>query len=401
MTNITIGKKELEKIKLLTKEIDVDQAEITGNKKTKEVCLNFKTNKVTESGVSPICHSIVIQQKEVLESFSFVMTDEESINFTSFVSNASEQEENLTIEVLESNNIKLVVGDVSLVLSGSDHTTSKDPIFLNKSAPSPIVSFSKEDFKSQIVDRTKNLTFQNEWIDKKLAGVNLIVSEDSASIFMATRTFHFKAPITKGVFYPESSKPFVHNHGVMFLSEDFIKNIYSLAEDDEEIKFFLNQSCEEDDYISYDISIGNYILLCVSGYARVKNILNSHKFDDEASSKEVYSFNVNLKKIKKFFTLFKNSEVFVNEVINISSKSGKGLYFKPFEEEEKKFEYFIENKKIKVNSEINANLFVLNSVVQALNGDEIIIMETEANNKHFIISDNSSWFIIGKSIKQE
>ena len=401
MTNITIGKKELEKIKLLTKEIDVDQAEITGNKKTKEVCLNFKTNKVTESGVSPICHSIVIQQKEVLESFSFVMTDEESINFTSFVSNASEQEENLTIEVLESNNIKLVVGDVSLVLSGSDHTTSKDPIFLNKSAPSPIVSFSKEDFKSQIVDRTKNLTFQNEWIDKKLAGVNLIVSEDSASIFMATRTFHFKAPITKGVFYPESSKPFVHNHGVMFLSEDFIKNIYSLAEDDEEIKFFLNQSCEEDDYISYDISIGNYILLCVSGYARVKNILNSHKFDDEASSKEVYSFGVNLKKIKKFFTLFKNSEVFVNEVINISSKSGKGLYFKPFEEEEKKFEYFIENKKIKVNSEINANFFVLNSVVQALNGDEIIIMETEANNKHFIISDNSSWFIIGKSIKQE
>ena len=401
MTNITIGKKELEKIKLLTKEIDVDQAEITGNKKTKEVCLNFKTNKVTESGVSPICHSIVIQQKEVLESFSFVMTDEESINFTSFVSNASEQEENLTIEVLESNNIKLVVGDVSLVLSGSDHTTSKDPIFLNKSAPSPIVSFSKEDFKSQIVDRTKNLTFQNEWIDKKLAGVNLIVSEDSASIFMATRTFHFKAPITKGVFYPESSKPFVHNHGVMFLSEDFIKNIYSLAEEDEEIKFFLNQSCEEDDYISYDISIGNYILLCVSGYARVKNILNSHKFDDEASSKEVYSFGVNLKKIKKFFTLFKNSEVFVNEVINISSKSGKGLYFKPFEEEEKKFEYFIENKKIKVNSEINANFFVLNSVVQALNGDEIIIMETEANNKHFIISDNSSWFIIGKSIKQE
>lgn len=401
MTNITIGKKELEKIKLLTKEVDVDQAEITGNKKTKEVCLNFKTNKVTESGVSPICHSIVIQQKEVLESFSFVMTDEESINFTSFVSNASEQDENLTIEVLESNNIKLVVEDVSLVLSGSDHTTSKDPIFLNKSAPSPIVSFSKEDFKSQIVDRTKNLTFQNEWIDKKLAGVNLIVSEDSASIFMATRTFHFKAPITKGVFYPESSKPFVHNHGVMFLSEDFIKNIYSLAEDDEEIKFFLNQSCEEDDYISYDISIGNYILLCVSGYARVKNILNSHKFDDEASSKEVYSFGVNLKKIKKFFTLFKNSEVFVNEVINISSKSGKGLYFKPFEEEEKKFEYFIENKKNKVNSEINANFFVLNSVVQALNGDEIIIMETEANNKHFIISDNSSWFIIGKSIKQE
>jgi hypothetical protein len=401
MTNITIGKKELEKIKLLTKEIDVDQAEIVGNKKTKEVCLRFKTSKATESGVSPICHSIVIQQKEVLESFSFVMTDEESVNFTSFVSNASEQEENLTIEVLESNNIKLVVEDVSLVLSGSHYTDIKDPIFLNKSAPSPIVSFSKEDFKSQIVDRTKNLTFQNEWIDKKLAGVNLIVSEDSASIFMATRTFHFKAPITKGVFYPESSKPFVHNHGVMFLSEDFIKNIYSLAEEDEEIKFFLNQSCEEDDYISYDISIGNYILLCVSGYARVKNILNSHKFDDEASSKKVYSFGVNLKKIKKFFTLFKNSEVFVNEVINISSKSGKGLYFKPFEEEEKKFEYFIENKKIKVNSEINANFFVLNSVVQALNGDEIIIMETEANNKHFIISDNSSWFIIGKSIKQE
>ena len=401
MTNITIGKKELEKIKLLTKEIDVDQAEIVGNKKTKEVCLRFKTNKATESGVSPICHSIVIQQKEVLESFSFVMTDEESVNFTSFVSNASEQEENLTIEVLESNNIKLVVEDVSLVLSGSHYTDIKDPIFLNKSAPSPIVSFSKEDFKSQIVDRTKNLTFQNEWIDKKLAGVNLIVSEDSASIFIATRTFHFKAPITKGVFYPESSKPFVHNHGVMFLYEDFIKNIYSLAEEDEEIKFFLNQSCEEDDYISYDISIGNYILLCVSGYARVKNILNSHKFDDEASSKEVYSFNVNLKKIKKFFTLFKNSEVFVNEVINISSKSGKGLYFKPFEEEEKKFEYFIENKKIKVNSEIYANFFVLNSVVQALNGDEIIIKETEANNKHFIISDNSSWFIIGKSIKQE
>lgn len=401
MTNITIGKKELEKIKLLTKEVDVDQVTITGSKKTKEVCLNFKTSKVTESGVSPICHSIVIQQKEDLESFSFVMADEESVNFTSFVSNASEQEENLTIEVLESNNIKLVVEDVSLVLSGSDHTTSKDPIFLNKSAPSPIVSFSKEDFKSQIVDRIKNLTFQNEWIDKKLAGVNLIVSEDSASIFMATRTFHFKAPITKGVFYPESSKPFVHNHGVMFLSEDFIKNIYSLAEEDEEIKFFLNQSCEEDDYISYDISIGNYILLCVSGYARVKNILNSHKFDDEASSKEVYSFGVSLKKIKKFFTLFKNSEVFVNEVINISSKSGKGLYFKPFEEEEKKFEYFIENKKNKVNSEINANFFVLNSVVQALNGDEIIIMETEANNKHFIISDNSSWFIIGKSIKQE
>lgn len=407
MTNIIIGKQTLEKIQLVTNGIASHHVAITVIEATKEVSILFAgkqdDDKTSIYGFDKKSSEIVFSSSSIKENIKATIDDENG-NFINFLNKAANQNEELTLRLASSSKeIVASIGGISAYFqSRYSIVEPKNTKFISTVCPLPILSFNKEDFKLQVVDTTRGLSIQNEWIDSKIAGVNFIVSSEGANLFVATKTFHFKAPLTKGTFYPESSKAFVHDDGVIFLKEEFINNIYSLMNDGDEVKFFLNESCVEDEQTTaYNVTIGTNIVMSIVEMARKKNVINNKKFDEETSAKEKSFAEVNRESFRKFFTVFEGTSFFQNNIIKLSFTSKKGLSFKPFEDGDNKFEYFIEDKEIRSDMEFDVNFFVLDAITKNMVGENILIKENTLSPKRFIASDGSSWFVAGKSIKQE
>lgn len=407
MVNITIGKQTLEKIKLITNGIVPHYVTITTIEETKEVSVLFTSkhdeNKTSVCGFNKNSSEIVFSDRSIKENIRVVIDDENG-SFTNLLRRGVNNDGEMTLR-LSSSSKEIVVstGGISVYFQSRytpfDHKNAK---FITTVCKSPIISFNKEDFKIQVADMTRGLSIQNEWIDSKIAGVNFIVSSEGANLFVATKTFHFKAPLTKGTFYPESSKAFIHDDGVIFLKEEFINDIYSLMDNGDEVKFFLNESCVEDEQNDlYNVTIGTNIVMTIDEVARKKNVINNKKFDEETSSKEKSFAEINRESFRKFFTFFEGTSFFQNNIIKLSFTSKKGLSFKPFEDGDNKFEYFIEDKNVLSDMEFDVNFFVLDAITKNLTGESILIKENVLSPKRFIISDGSSWFVAGKSIKQD
>lgn len=407
MTNITIGKQTLEKIKLITNGIVAHHVVITAIEATKEVSILFvgkqDDNKALVYGFYKDLSEIVFSDSSIKENIKATIDDENG-NFINFLNKAANQDEELILRLTSSSKeVVASIGGISVYFQGRYAMVEpKNTKFISTVCPLPILSFSKEDFKSQVVNTTRGLSIQNEWIDSKIAGVNFIVSSEGANLFVATKTFHFKAPLTKGTFYPESSKAFVHDNGVIFLKEEFINDIYSLMNDGDEVKFFLNESCVEDEQVTaYNVTIGTNIVITIVEMARKKNVINNKKFDEETSAEEKGFAEINRESFRKFFTVFEGTSFFQNNIIKLSFNSKKGLRFKPFEDGDNKFEYFIEDKEIHSDMEFDVNFFVLDAITKNMTSKSILIKENTLSPKRFIVSDGSSWFVAGKSIKQD
>lgn len=406
MTNIIIGKQTLEKIKLITNGIVIHHVTITAIESTKEVSILFAgkqdDNKISVHGFNKNSSEIVFSDSSINENVKVTINDDNG-NFVNFLNKATNQVEELNLRLISSSKETIAsIGRISAYFRMYSPIEPKNAKFINTICPLPILSFNKEDFKSQVVDTTRGLSIQNEWIDSKIAGVNFIVSSEGANLFVATKTFHFKAPLTKGTFYPESSKAFVHDDGVIFLKEEFINDIYSLMNDGDEVKFFLKESCvEEEQIITYNVTIGTNIVISIAEMARKRNVINNKKFDEETSAKEKSFAEINREDFRKFFTAFEGTSFFQNNIIKILFTSKKGLSFKPFEDGDNKFEYFIEDKEIHSDMEFDVNFFVLDAITKNMTGENILIKENVVSPKRFIVSDGSSWFVAGKSIKQE
>lgn len=405
MTRIIFSKDLLKKIKEVLKDTCVEKFTIRANSDTKEISLFFDNKesqkKAVEQGTAKASEEIVFSFPELSEKFkSSIKEDSESA--IAFLINAFDSDDEVGMKFSSSTKkAEIFCGATTLSVNAEYSSSISGNAYLDKVCENPIISFKKDEFKSQILDKVEGLTVQNEWVNPKVTGVNIIVSTDSAHIFIATKTFHLKSPMTKGTFYPESSKPFIHNKGIIFLKEELIKDIYSYMKEDDEVKFFFNTSCDEEEKLEvFDIFIGNDTVIKMIAVARKKNIVNSEKAEEALSEKSKTEIKVDREKLRKFFIPFSKNPIFMGNVIKVISTSKKGLTIKPFEDGEGDFSFSIEDKEIGSDMEFDINFFVLDAITSRLNGDDVIVKECNSNAKRLIITDGSSWFIAGKSVKQ-
>lgn len=402
MTNVIVPKDIIEAIGKSIGENEAERIVFQLEKESSEVILRIQFGnsgkKLDGFGFSIDSMTVKFPHSDITDSSRYVFK-ENSNSILAFILNSKDSEDDLRVKFpASSGKTSLVCGSTELFYQSEKASIIKELYTSDLGSKIPILSFSKEEFKEQIVDKIKNLSTQVEWINKKVAGVNIIISNDSAHLFVAAKAFYFKSPINKGVFYPESSKAFIHDEGVLFLKEEFLNDIYNVASDEVKI-YYETPATEEEDNCSFNFQSGG-IIFHGNSFSRKKILEISKKNVDQMLTEKVKNeVSVNLKEFRKFFIPFRNNQIFINDVISLQfSSSKKSLKIKPFEEGSELFECEISSKDIGSDTRIDLNFFVLDSISSILKGDNIYFKEVASNPKRVIITDGNAWFIAGKTL---
>ena len=344
-------------------------------------------------GTCPKTEQVRITVKEDAESFAaFLIGSANSSDETSIEFSGSEKK------------VKLSTGEAWMKFNAEVSGTVGNLLDLGM-GKTPILSFKKEEFK-KLFGGIAGLNSHNSWVNKKIAGLSVIVSTDSAHIYSVIKAFHFKKPINVGTFYPEAARTFVHDEGSIFLNEDTLKRIFTILEsenEDAEVKLFCSTPCSDDEITcQFGITIGNSIAVTMYCISRKKWIQNSKTIVDPYLSEKVKNeASVSKVEFDKFIKPFNNNPIFMGNVMKMKLSAKKGISFTPVEDQEAEYGYSVEDKSVDFDDEIGVNFFVLKLISESLDGEKVIIQERASNPKRFVMTDGISWFVVGKTLKKE
>lgn len=376
-----------------------------GETGTSELSLGINVGNQTEklnSDGSCISEAFFVLQLEspITEKISSSI-DSEADSVLKFLIESSNSEDIVKAKFASSTSkIQFTCGDIVFSVKANYSILQKE----QEAETNEILSFTKEEFNEQFYLRASKLSQSMEWFNKKISGLNVVVSDSSAYVYVGTKAFYFKNEITKGTFHKESSGLFVHDKGIIIIKDEAIAMILSIAKDEDIIKITVKSSCSRDEQTSFfSIKIGTKCNLSFSCFSRKKtDIIVSTIVNPFLSEEATKTAVVNLISLKKFFSVFKENPIFLNEVISLKFNSSKGtINISPIDSASELFSFSLTKCKVSQDFTFNINFFVLSSILNTIQGETISFKEKASNEKRINISDGTSEFILEKVILRQ